>query len=361
MLMNEKQLLSIIIPLYNVAPWLTECLDSLLTGIANTGKAVEIILFDDTSTDETTSIAEDYTNRFPEVIRFLHWEKNQGPGATRNEAMRFAEGEYIWFFDGDDRIEENLVLSIFEKISDHPDVIYISAVFFNGEKQWSDGEEYRIQEYKSDFGNDIHLDDDSRYQAMLLPFAPWRLVFRRACITGVAFCPTDFTEDLYFFLKILVAAEFLSFVADYHVQYRRRKGQLTARNHPSLWSVTDTFSFIMNDIILPKNSEQMWSIFFQRFHIKLRHIHLNHLAAYSPLFRYKIRRFWCSIPEKKRRNYLQTIRIDKKVEYYAISFCLFPEFAVLLQLLKYLWKALQYIHIIPERVKLKKINAQNSS
>ena len=96
--MNET-LLSVVVPVYNVAPWLPRCLDSIL---AQTYQNLEILVIDDGSTDDSPQIVDDYA-REHERVKAIH-QNNQGLIATRERGIREAKGNYIGFVDGDDEI-----------------------------------------------------------------------------------------------------------------------------------------------------------------------------------------------------------------------------------------------------------------
>lgn len=91
--------LSVIVPAYNSAAWLDECLTSIL---ASTGVDLEAVVVDDGSTDETGALADAWAMRDSRV-RVVH-TVNGGLGAARNEGMRHAGGEYVGFCDADDRV-----------------------------------------------------------------------------------------------------------------------------------------------------------------------------------------------------------------------------------------------------------------
>lgn len=105
--------LSIIVPVYNVAPYLRKCVESLL---AQDYDNYEIILVDDGSTDESGAICDEYASRsfansfthLPVPIRVVHRE-NGGLSAARNSGIEVAQGEYLMFVDSDDYIEPNVL------------------------------------------------------------------------------------------------------------------------------------------------------------------------------------------------------------------------------------------------------------
>lgn len=101
---EKKELVSIIVPVYNVEPYLSICLDSL---IGQTYEKTEIILVDDGSTDQSGDICDEYARK--EVrIRVCH-KKNQGVSSARNTGIEMAEGKYLVFVDPDDCVHRQMV------------------------------------------------------------------------------------------------------------------------------------------------------------------------------------------------------------------------------------------------------------
>ena len=96
--------MSIIIPIYNVEPYILECLQS----VANQTIAdkLECILVDDCGTDNSVSVAEEFLKTYSGAIHFelLRHQKNGGLSAARNTGVRASHGEYLYFLDSDDTI-----------------------------------------------------------------------------------------------------------------------------------------------------------------------------------------------------------------------------------------------------------------
>jgi len=119
-------LLSIIAPVYNVAPYLRRCLDSVLQSVASQADNCEIILVDDGSGDESPTIVDEYAKAHPSLIRAFH-KQNEGAYPTRNFGMDKAEGTYLWFIDPDDYVEQTAVSEILSAIKkwDNPDILLL--------------------------------------------------------------------------------------------------------------------------------------------------------------------------------------------------------------------------------------------
>ena len=96
---QEKPLVSIIVPVYNVKDYLNECVESIVN---QSYTALEIILVDDGSTDGSAEICDNWLKR-DSRIRVIHKE-NGGLSDARNAGMSIATGEYVGFVDGDDKI-----------------------------------------------------------------------------------------------------------------------------------------------------------------------------------------------------------------------------------------------------------------
>lgn len=105
-------LVSVIVPVYNVAPYLDECMESI---VAQTHKNLEILLVNDGSTDNSPTICRKW-EAMDKRIRYFS-KKNEGPGPTRNFAMVRATGEYVVCVDSDDWLDKSFVEKLYNAIS----------------------------------------------------------------------------------------------------------------------------------------------------------------------------------------------------------------------------------------------------
>lgn len=101
--MEQNPLISVIVPVYNVAAWLPRCVDSVLT---QTYQNLEILLIDDGSTDASGEICDAYAEKDPR-IRVIH-KKNGGLSSARNAGLDVSNGQYLGFVDSDDWIEPEM-------------------------------------------------------------------------------------------------------------------------------------------------------------------------------------------------------------------------------------------------------------
>ena len=110
----ENVLVSMVLPAYNVAPYITETLESLL---AQTHRRLEIIAVDDGSTDGTAALLDAFSRR-DRRITVIHQE-NQGPAEARLRGIRAASGAYIGFADGDDVLAPEMVEHLLKNALSH--------------------------------------------------------------------------------------------------------------------------------------------------------------------------------------------------------------------------------------------------
>lgn len=105
------KLITFAVPCYNSAAYMRHCADTLLTG----GDQVEIILVDDGSADETGAIADEYAQRYPNIVRAIH-QPNGGHGEGVNQGLRNAQGMYYKVVDSDDWLNEDALQRVLTKL-----------------------------------------------------------------------------------------------------------------------------------------------------------------------------------------------------------------------------------------------------
>lgn len=121
--MQANPLVSIIVPVYNVAAVLERCIDSLL---AQTYDNLEIILIDDGSTDGSGELCDLLAGRDYQRIKVLHQE-NRGLSAARNAGLNIASGSYVTFVDSDDSVQPYLVELLLGLCTQHHTLMSIAG------------------------------------------------------------------------------------------------------------------------------------------------------------------------------------------------------------------------------------------
>lgn len=110
-MMRSGELISVIVPVYNVADYLEQCLDSILN---QTYKEFEVILVDDGSSDTSYSICSEYVKKDSRIR--LYRQENKGLSAARNAGLELCGGGYITFIDSDDFVSPEYLQGMIENL-----------------------------------------------------------------------------------------------------------------------------------------------------------------------------------------------------------------------------------------------------
>ena len=190
---------SVIVPIYKVEPFLRCCVDSVLS---QTFSDFELILVDDGSPDNCGIICDEYAAR-DSRIRVVH-KQNGGLSDARNAGLNVAVGQYIYFLDGDDFIEPELLQIGVESMDTGVDL-----VVFQYRQIWKDGSSQEISFAKHGL---MQFSQEAERKAFIIKDlltyqVGWEScfrIFRRDIIQTYDLCYADnrkiFAEDLYFSL-----------------------------------------------------------------------------------------------------------------------------------------------------------------
>lgn len=129
--MNSSPKISVIIPVYNTAQYLPECLDSIIN---QTYSNLEIILVNDGSTDNSEDICNEYARKDSRIL-VIHKE-NGGQSSARNRGLDIAQGDYISFIDSDDWIDLDTYRIILDTFQSHTET---SVVAFSSQRVYEGG------------------------------------------------------------------------------------------------------------------------------------------------------------------------------------------------------------------------------
>jgi glycosyltransferase involved in cell wall biosynthesis len=125
--MDEVPLVSVIIPMYNSAAHIADCIRSIL---AQTWKNIEVIVIDDGCTDDSFALAGQFAGDRVAILR----QSNKGAGPARNTGLNAAKGKYVQFMDADDLLSDNKIAAQVQVLENYPDYIAVcdTAYFDNG-------------------------------------------------------------------------------------------------------------------------------------------------------------------------------------------------------------------------------------
>jgi len=207
-------LISFILPVYNVRPYLRQCLDSILD---QHSVPIEVITVDDRSTDGSAEILAEYAARDPRVT-LLTAPENAGQGPARNQGLAQATGQYVWFVDSDDWIADDIVAAVAARIAEtDPDVVIVDYV-----KAGWDG---TMDRSYADFSAAPRVFALHEWPAAIeILHTPWNKIVRRSLLlaTGFRFRP-GWYEDVPYTFRILTAAARITLLDEVGVYYRQRR------------------------------------------------------------------------------------------------------------------------------------------
>lgn len=238
--------ISVIIPIYNAAKYLSECLTS---NVGQTFQHLEIICINDGSTDDSLEILKDFQKKDSRII--IVDQKNQGVSAARNAGLKVAMGKYIGFVDSDDTISPEFFQTLYELVEQNQCDVVLSKSL-SSETILQNNHKYNKQEINSEI-LPLYFKEDG-YNAI------WNKLYSASVIknNNIIF-PVGKThgEDAVFNIHYLLHAESL-FVVDYAGYYYRENHGSATRNvkrFDYLQQAVETFledwSFLVGDIIPP--------------------------------------------------------------------------------------------------------------
>ena len=222
--------LSIIVPIYDVACYLTKCLDSILRQDL-TADDFEVILVNDGSTDESGTIAQTYADKYPH-IKLIN-QPNGGLSAARNTGIRHAKGKYIQFVDSDDYLEPNVLGTLVQKMEQEQlDVLRFN--YQNVNDQYQVFEPYKAIKPFVDYRDVVC--DGLTFLTERLGYGCYAVQFMiRATLLKAEehlFKPGIYLEDTEWTPRLLVRAQRVTSVDTMVYNYLMRTGSITQSVDP---------------------------------------------------------------------------------------------------------------------------------
>ena len=268
---DNKIAVSIIVPTHNLEKYIGDCINSILR---QSFKNFELILVDDCSDDNTKGIIKEYIDSelLADII-LLENDHNMGAGYSRNRGLSIARGKYLFFLDGDDLIEPNMLerlYSICEKSK--ADIVIFNYYVFDNDTQESIAK-------RNNTSLDMFIETEESFQLsdvkdcafLYLHEIAWDKIFRREFIleNEIKFQCQNNANDQFFVYAGLLKAQKIVKISDYLLRYRKnRKNQLSTSDNISrspfcIWNATKaTLDYIgsLGLYDLYKNSFNMYVV-----------------------------------------------------------------------------------------------------
>lgn len=219
---------SIIVPVYNVYPYLDKCLHSL---VHQTLKEIEIIVVNDGSKDNSQDIIDRYAKKDKRIISLK--KKNGGLSDARNYGIFYAKGEYLAFLDSDDYVDLDLYEKMYE-MAHQQQADMVEADF--------------IWEYPTYEKKDISKVQDRKRIMMDIRVVAWNKLYKRSLIEklGIQFSKGLRYEDIDWCYKILPFVKNFASVHDTYIHYVQRESSIANTQNEK---VRDVYQILKNAIL----------------------------------------------------------------------------------------------------------------
>ena len=213
--MNDKPLISVIIPIYKVEEYLNRCVESVVNQTYNN---LEIILVDDGSPDKCPQMCDDWAKK-DSRIKVVH-KKNGGLSDARNAGLDIAAGDYISFIDSDDWIDLETYSLIIEKIESTKSKIGAFDYIEVNDKSFSPKitEEYAVLTPEEGILSTINNN--------LIKTVAWNKVYHKDVLVGLRFEVRKLNEDEFFTFHALDRAARIVFIKRQCYYYFQRTSSI---------------------------------------------------------------------------------------------------------------------------------------
>ena len=218
--------ISILVPVYNVEPYLQRCIDSVL---AQDFQDWEMILVDDGSPDRCPEICDEAARK-DERIKVVHKE-NGGLVSARREGVRNARGEYVMFLDSDDLLAEGAVSILYRKIIEGYDMVRGNAYRLLPSREYNPLQNNVLAEYEIEGGENIlyHLFTGK------IPTFVWGALYRSALFKDIYYEELikeriSYGEDLMTNLLIARQMKKVCYLTDFVYYYFYNNTSITGRS-----------------------------------------------------------------------------------------------------------------------------------
>ena len=255
-------LVSVIVAVYNVDKYLSQCLDSLVN---QTLRNIEIIAVNDASTDNSAGILKDYQRRYPN-LRVIHCDSNGGLGSVRNIGLSAAKGQYVAFTDGDDWADITMCEALYRRaVQDDADVLIADAhVFYEDSKTFAPLFDQAIRQTLHPRLRTMPFRLSGEPRVLLLEPVAWTKLYKRSFLRKERIHFEDGMssyEDICFHFSVLCRASRISLTDDALSFYRQnRPGQISGMTHRKLFEVFAVFRRIQDDLVAWDASTEIWTM-----------------------------------------------------------------------------------------------------
>ena len=250
-----KDVISVIVPVYNVSAYLPECLDSILS---QDYEKLEVILIDDGSTDDSGAICDAYAQR-DNRIRVIH-QKNCGLSGARNAGLDAAEGEWIAFVDSDDTITPDFCAKLYHAAQE------AGAQMAVCNYRQVDEAMTPIRKQYLHVRREVLTPEQALEHSTLLPYmVVWNKLYHRSIFAQLRFAEGKLNEDTLLIAYAYEKADRIANIPDALYLYRKVAGSIvnskvTLRNLDRVEANYTVFECVRRHGITGSLCELYWAL-----------------------------------------------------------------------------------------------------
>lgn len=227
-------MISIIVPIYNAEATLKKCVDSLVN---QSYKGIEILLVNDGSTDNSSSICQEFADKYASVLYFS--KENSGVSDTRNYGLNKAKGEYIMFVDSDDFVDTNICERLINSAAINGSDLVACGYNVSAGDGYENVIEPCLDKAFTQKNYNYFLLNENKVMGSV-----WRLLIKRELTNDCKFDENiKISEDLLFTLEIISKSDKISVVNEYLYNYNFGKTVFLAKYFKAKF-VKDYFLFV---------------------------------------------------------------------------------------------------------------------
>lgn len=217
----RNKIVSVVIPFYNIENYIEKCLKSI---VGQTYKNLEILCVDNNSQDNSIKIVEKYLNT-DNRIKLIKNKENLWPGGARNFGIKNATGEYIYFIDGDDFIDDDYIEKLVEAMEKHKtDIVCNNKILKYYE---DDKSKNSFIKKENDFVLDKKFDFDEKIARTVMTSSCCKLYKTDFLRENNLYFPEKLRFEDFAFLHLLkTKAKTISFIYNSTYYYVQRKNSI---------------------------------------------------------------------------------------------------------------------------------------
>ena len=214
--------ITVILPVYNGEKYIRKAVESVLN---QTLSEFELIIVNDGSSDNTLDIINSYQDKRIKIIN----QSNQGPGASRNNALDIARGEYIMFLDSDDWFSGDAFEIAYNHISKfRSDFAFFQMINYDNGRVY-ENDWFNLSSFDESFENRVFTPPEIDFSIFDLSVGVCQKIYNREFLKEInAYFPEGiYFEDMPFFFYVLLKAEHISIIKKILYYRRKHNGSIT--------------------------------------------------------------------------------------------------------------------------------------